>query len=69
MAMCLKFLTQWNRVSFLNDNIVIAADMHLYTYSTDHAFGGYYQTHWFQGTFPANLLDEGETCSMAFLEL
>ena len=60
-----RFLTGWNGISFfLNDNIELAADMHLYTDSTDRAFGGYYQTHWFS----TNLLKEKEANSMAFLE-
>ena len=68
--MWLKFLSQWNCISFfLDDNHSIAADMHLYTDATDKAFGGYYDNKWFQGSFPDNLISDGDKLSMAFREL
>ena len=51
------FLQGWNGVSFfLNDNITIAADMHLFTDATDKAFGGIFQNKWFQSMFPKDIL-------------
>ena len=65
------FLQGWNGVFFfLNDNITIAADMHLFTDATDKAFGGIFQNKWFQSMFPKDILSLEDDCSsMALLEL
>ena len=68
--MWFKFLSSWNGVSFfLNDDIVNAADLHLFTDATDRAFGGIYSNQWFQGIIPKSILEGEETVSMAFCEL
>jgi hypothetical protein len=60
-----KFLKEWNGVSFfVNDDIVNAADIQLFTDATMTSFGGYYMYQWFQGEFPVEILDE--QTSMAF---
>ena len=65
-----QFLSKWNGVSFfLDDDVIQAADMHLYTDATDKAYGGIYRNKWFQGKFPTKLLQGDETISMALLEL
>ena len=65
-----QFLSKWNGVSFfLDDDVIQAADMHLYTDATDKAYGGIYRNKWFQGKFPTELLQGDETISMALLEL
>lgn len=51
----------------MNDNITNAADIHLYTDATQTSYGGIYINEWFQGDFPAEILDE--QTSMAFFEL
>ena len=62
------FLTSWNGVSFfMNDCITEAADMQLYTDATATSFGDFFQDKWFQGDFPAEILDENT--SMAFFQL
>ncbi|VDI15265.1 Hypothetical predicted protein [Mytilus galloprovincialis] len=69
LVMWSKFLNNWNGVSFfLNDNIVKAADMQLFTDATLTSFGGFYQNHWFQGNFPEDLILTEES-SIAFFEL
>ena len=71
--MWLKFLSQWNGISFfLNDHITKAADIKLFTDATDKAFGGIYGNKWFQGHFPREIqssLDPKDKLSMAFNEL
>ena len=63
-----KFLKEWNGVSFfVNDYIVNAADIQLFTDVTMTSFGGYYMYQWFQGEFPVEILDE--QTSMALFEL
>ena len=70
LDMWLKFLSGWNGVSFfLDDDITTNADMHLFTDATDKSFGGIYHNQWFQGEFPAELLKENDTMSMALFEL
>jgi len=64
-AECRLDLHMWSK--FLNDNITAAADIQLYTDSTQTAFGGVYKNHWFQGSFPPTVLEEN--VSMAFFEL
>ena len=67
-----EFLQGWNGVSFfLDDNITIAADMHLYTDATDRAFGGIFANKWFQGVFPDDIIsqDNNDVTSMALFEL
>ena len=65
------FLQGWNGVSFfLNDNITIAANMHLFTDATEKAFGGIFQNKWYQSMFPKDILSLEDDCSsMALLEL
>ncbi|XP_033730724.1 uncharacterized protein LOC117320169 [Pecten maximus] len=67
LNMWYTFLQGWNCVSFfIDDDIVAAADIQLFTDSTQRSFGGYYNNKWFQGNFP----DLGsEEVSMAFYEL
>ena len=68
LVMWSKFLKEWNGVSFfVNDDIVNAADIQLFTDATMTSFGGYYMYQWFQGEFPVEMLDE--QTSMAFFEL
>ena len=73
LNMWLKFLSQWNGISFfLNDHITKAADIKLFTDATDKAFGGIYGNKWFQGHFPREIqssLDPKDKLSMAFNEL
>ena len=70
LSMWYKFLSGWNGVSFfLHDNIEEAADLHLFTDSTDRAFAGIYHNQWFQGIIPQAILEGEETVSMAFCEL
>ena len=65
-----KFLSLWNGVSFfLDDKIIVAADMHLFTDATDKAFAGIYEDKWFQGEFPTGLLQQTGGLSMALMEL
>ena len=62
------FLQQWNGASFfLDDNVTLAANLTLYTDATPTTFGGFYQTHWFQGVFPPDYFLEKQ--SMALAEL
>lgn len=68
LTMWAKFLRSWNGVSFfINDDIVNAADIQLFTDATPSSFGGFYQNDWFQGYFPKEILQE--KTSMAFFEL
>ena len=68
--MCHQFLSKWNGVSFfLDDDVIKAADMHLYADATDIAYGGIYRNKWFQGKFLTKLIQGDETISMALLEL
>ena len=47
------FLQGWNGVSFfLNDNITVAADMHLFTDATDKALEEFFKTNGFKACFP-----------------
>lgn len=56
------FLEQWNGIGFfMDDNVIAAADMSLYTDATPTSF------RWFNGHFPADFLDERQ--SMALCEL
>jgi hypothetical protein len=48
----------------VNDDIVNAADIQLFTNATMTSFGGYYMYQWFQGEFPVEIVDE--QTSMAF---
>ena len=67
LNMWLRFLSQWNGVSFfLNDEFTEAPDLHLYTYATNCAFGGINGKKWFQGYFPVEILDNKTNYSMAF---
>lgn len=62
------FLRNWNGVSFfLDDQVTLSADLHLYTDATQVAFGGIFGTQWFQGVFPADL--KRQDSSMALFEL
>ena len=64
------FLSLWNGVSvFLDDKIIVAADMHLFTDATENAFAGNYGDKWFQGEFPTGLLQQIGGVSMAVMEL
>ena len=68
LSMWSTFLSSWNGVSFfLNDDITLAADMHLFTDATPLSFGGFFQNQWFQGYFPPELASDGT--SMALCEL
>ena len=68
LAMWSKFLSGWNGVSFfLDEEYTQAADIRLFTDSTDTAFGGIYNNKWFQGYFPNDLYSEDT--SMALFEL
>ena len=68
LVMWSKFLKSWNGVSFfINDDITNAADINLFTDATQLSFGGIYDSQWFQGDFPNELLNE--QTSMAFYEL
>lgn len=70
IAMWLKFLSNWNGVSFfLNDKCSRSSDMHLFTDATNTGFGGIYYDKWFQGTFDDIPLFENDKLSMAFCEL
>ncbi|XP_033731470.1 uncharacterized protein LOC117344735 [Pecten maximus] len=68
LVMWSNFLSSWNGVSFfMDDNITLAADIYIFTDSTCTSFGGIHGASWFQGYFPAVLLQEKQ--SMALLEL
>ena len=62
------FLQNWNGVSFfLDENITMAADIHIFTDATPSSFGGFYAHKWFQGHFPPDFYSEQQ--SMALCEL
>lgn len=68
LAMWSLFLKRWNGVSFfIDEGVLLATDMAIYTDATPSAFGGFYRTRWFQGTFPPAILQEQP--SMALFEL
>lgn len=68
LQMWATLLRHWNGASFfLDDNITLAADMHIYTDATPTSFGGIFLNKWFQGTFPPEFMHEQQ--SMALCEL
>lgn len=73
MKMWIKFLENWNGVSFFIDSTVTNADIELFTdASSTKGFGGYYAGKWFQGSWPEELskyASENKQLSMALLEL
>ena len=66
------FLSQWNGVAlFLENNVTLAHDMHLFTdASSTCGFGGYFKGKWFMGEWPVEIQQlNNKSVSMALLEL
>ena len=62
------FLQRWNGASFfLDEEISPASKLQIYTDATPTAFGGFFNSHWFQGHFPEAFMKEQQ--SMALCEL
>lgn len=70
MCMWYKFLSGWNGVYFfLDDHVVESANMHLFTDATVTAFGGIFDSRWFQREIHEEVRIITQSISMAFCEL